>query len=81
MSHSLGPISFGNRKFHAANEKAQNALMRGLVFFFSSGERSGKGFSVFSHVLNVFPSGSQVFNSPIAPRFYPVWFAQSSIPW
>jgi hypothetical protein len=34
MSHSLGPISFGNRKFHAANEKAQNALMRGLVFFF-----------------------------------------------
>jgi hypothetical protein len=29
---------FWNQKFHGANEKAQHALMRGLVFSFLGGE-------------------------------------------
>ncbi len=35
--------SFGNKKFHAINEKAHHALMRGPVFF-PLGRGKGEGF-------------------------------------
>jgi hypothetical protein len=47
----------------------------------------GQGFFVFPLVPNMFLSGSQVLKVfpiafpkmfPIAPAFYPIWFAQSS---
>ncbi len=36
--HLAQAKQFWKQKFHAANEKAQHALMRGLVFFFLEGE-------------------------------------------
>jgi len=80
-----GDQQFWKEKFHAANEEAQHAIMNNPVFFFLKvGEGGGIG-GVF-----VFPTCSQcvpiMFSNvfpkmfPIAPGFYPIWFAQSSTP-
>ncbi len=70
---------FWKQRFHAANEKAQQALMRGLVFFFSEGE----DFMFFFYGSHHVPWGSQKLPQvprlflktfPIAPQFYPIWF-------
>jgi hypothetical protein len=59
----LSPVS--DIEVHAANEKAQNALMKGPVFFLLGGR--GDFFAFFSLVPIMFPSCS-----PIAPQFYPI---------
>jgi hypothetical protein len=74
--------SFENKKFHAVNEKALN----GFSFFFCLAEGRGRLFLFFSLVLQcvliLFPWGSPSSEVvpktfPIAPRLYPIWFAQS----
>ncbi len=69
-------------KVHAANEKAQHALMRGPVFFFL-----GRDKGIFL-LISLFPMWyhhvPQVPNSflktfPIWPQIYSIWCAQSSI--
>ncbi len=67
-------------KFHAPNGKAQHALTNGPVSFFL---KWGRGFFVFFPLCSqcvpiMFPWGSHQVSKvfPIAPRFYPNWFAQ-----
>jgi hypothetical protein len=82
-----GDKGFWKQKFHAANEKAQHALMRGPKNSPVAGRKEGrKGRRVedclFCFLVpNVFPSGSlscspKIF--PITPQIYPICFAQSS---
>ncbi len=54
--------SFGTQKFHAANGKAQHALMMGPVFFFLRGwvEVIFYFTPCSQRVLTMFPKGSQV---------------------
>jgi hypothetical protein len=59
--------SFGNKKFHAADEKAQHALMRGTVFSFQGWGR-GRNFLFFF----MFPSDSQ--RVPQVPKLFPKTF-------
>jgi hypothetical protein len=63
--------SFGNKKFHAAGEKAQHALMRGTVFSFQGwggGGGVGRNFLFFS----MFPSDS--LKVPQVPKLFPKTF-------
>jgi hypothetical protein len=59
--------------------KAQHALMNGLVFLFLK-EREGFFKIFFSLVPNLMCSHHAPKMFPIAPRFYLIWFAQSSTP-
>jgi hypothetical protein len=59
--------SFGKKKFHAANEKAQHALMRGPVFFLS-----GMGEGGILLFFSMFPSDSQ--KVPQVPKLFPKTF-------
>jgi hypothetical protein len=52
----MSPVS--DIKVHAANEKAQDALMRGPIFFLLGGRRDF--FAFFSFLFPMFPSCSQV---------------------
>jgi hypothetical protein len=61
--------SFGNKKFHASNEKAHHALMRGPVFFLWGGGKEGgmDFFGVeFFLVFMGFPNGSST--SQLVPQ-------------
>jgi len=59
---------FWKQKFHAANEKAQHALMRGLVFFFLEAEDFF--FSYCSHHIPMgFPKASP--SSQVVPQDFP----------
>ncbi len=76
-----GDEQFWKGKFHAANGKAQHAL---IFFLLSLGWGHGGEwiFFLFSFVSNMFPSSSQWVPNmfprfPIAPRFNPMCFAQS----
>jgi len=81
--------SFGNKKFHATNEKAHHALMRGPVFFLWGGGKEG-GMDFFGGDFSLFSWGFQngSSSSPTCSprcslnylRFIPYGFAQSSTP-
>jgi hypothetical protein len=60
---------FWKQKFHAANEKAQHALMRGLVFFFLEGEDFMFFFYGSHHVPMGFPKASP--SSQVVPQHIP----------
>jgi hypothetical protein len=73
-----GDQQFWKEQFHAANPKAQHPLMMGPVFL------GGVFFSplfpmCFQHVPKLL-SNMFLKMFPILPRFYPIWFAQSSTP-
>jgi hypothetical protein len=74
-----GDKQFWKLKFlHAANEKAQHALMRGPVFFFGGGEEGWiRGFHSPPprFVPNVFPWGSLSFQE-ISQKHLTIWFPQ-----
>jgi len=79
-----GDKQFCKEKFHAANGKAQHALVNGPIFFFLRGQ--GEMDFFFSLLVpNVFPSCSQrvkkVFLKmfPIAPVLYPMWFGLGEV--
>jgi len=67
--------SLGIKILHAANERAEYMRSRGFIFFFFLGGGEFGQYNIF--IFCVFPPCSpRVF--PIAPHFYPIWFAQSS---
>ncbi len=60
---------FWKQKFHAANEKAQHVLMRGLVFLFLEGEDFMFFFYCLHHVPMGFPKASPT--SQVVPQDIP----------
>jgi len=75
--------SFGNKKFHATNEKAHHALMRGPVFFlWGGGKEGGMDFfwGGFFLVFMGFPKWFLKFPNLFPKMFfklsqiYPIWF-------
>jgi hypothetical protein len=88
-----GDGQFWKEKFHSANGKAQHALINDPVFSYSKGggEETWNFFSPprSKCVLIMSPFSSQRVLKfpmrspkmcPIAPGFYPIWFAQSLTP-
>ncbi len=89
-----GDERFWKEKFHAANEKAQHALMNCTIFFlfeewvgekdflfFPLEEWAGeKDFLFFPLIPNLFPNIFPTMFQMVTPQFYPIWFAQSSTP-
>jgi len=81
MSQSLGPISFRNRTFMQPMRKLSMHSW-GVQFFFSFLQgRGGEGIFCFLPCSQCVPIKFPSVQLPIAPWFYPIWFAQSSIPW
>jgi hypothetical protein len=91
-----GDERFWKEKFHAANGKAQHALMNCTIFFLFEewvGEKDflffplifeewagEKDFLFFPLIPKLFPNIFPTMFQMVTPQFYPIWFAQSSTP-
>ncbi len=75
-------LVINKQKIHVANEKAQHAFLKGLMFFFWWGLGGGGGFFPLSPMCSQeVPQVHEFFPKtfPITLQFYGIWFAQPSI--